>query len=50
MRRGWILDQDQGMGIAYALGGEDLCALVAPTPRGLPLPEREVGAFGVADT
>ena len=33
-----------------ALGGEDLCALVAPTPRGLPLPEREVGAFGVPDT
>jgi len=33
-----------------ALGGEDLCALVAPVPRGLRLPEREVGAFGVADT
>jgi hypothetical protein len=32
-----------------ALGGEDLWALVAPTPRGLPLPEREAGAFGVAD-
>lgn len=27
-----------------------MCALVAPTPRGLPLPEREVGAFGAADT
>lgn len=23
-----------------ALGGEDLCALVAPAPRGLPLPDR----------
>jgi len=30
-----------------ALGGEDLCALVAPTPRGLPLPER--GGGGTAD-
>jgi hypothetical protein len=42
-------NRNRGVGIAYALGGEDLCVLVAPTPRGLPLPEREAGAFGVAD-
>ena len=37
-------------GIAYALGGEDLCAaVVAPTALGLPLPDRGAGAFGVAD-
>ena len=39
----------RGGGIAYALGGDDLCALVAPTPRGLPLPEREVDAIGAAE-
>jgi hypothetical protein len=36
-------------GIAYALGGEDLVAPVVLGPRGLPLPERGVGTFGVAD-
>lgn len=33
--------------ITYVLGGEDLCAAgVAPTARGLPLPDRGAGAFG----
>lgn len=32
--------------VAYALGGEDLCA---PGPRGLPLPDREADAFEGAD-
>lgn len=38
--------------IAYALGGEDLCAepvALAFAPLGLPLPDRGGCAFGVAD-
>lgn len=38
--------------IAYALGGDDLCAepvALAFAPLGLPLPDRGSCAFGVAD-